>query len=89
MGNKVYAEGFGVICGLADLKIDFQSVDPVMLPDGKVAENKTTEVRVSMSLPLAKDLLKRLNQTIIAYENQFGAILDLEAIQNNASTENQ
>lgn len=89
MGIKVYAEGFGIICGLADMKIDFQSVDPVVDQNGNVSETKTTEARISLSLPLAKDLTKRLCNAIADYERKFGQILDIEEVQNRNNAENQ
>lgn len=74
MENKIYAESYGILNGLADIKIDFMSVDVMPAEDGSLTEHSKVVQRVTLSLPLAKDLSKktvycprRLRKEIRAY----------------------
>ena len=78
MENKIYAESYGILNGLADIKIDFMSVDVMPAEDGSLTEHSKVVQRVTLSLPLAKDLSKKLSIAIADYERKFGPILDLD-----------
>ena len=78
MENKTYAEAYGILNGLTDFKIDFMSIDVVPTEDGSFTENRKVEHRVTLSLPLAKDLAQKLSACISDYEKKFGPILNLD-----------
>lgn len=80
--EKIYADAFGIIGGLSDIKIDFVTVDLMLDADGKpIGETRNIEQRVTMPMPLAKDFAKKLTEAVEHYENTFGPVLDLEEVR--------
>ena len=77
-----YADGFSIVAGLVDTKIDFLAVDPVKDEKGAViGEKQIPEYRISMSLPLAKELRDQLAFVIKQYEDSIGPITDLKSLR--------
>ncbi len=84
MENHTYADAFGILASLTDIKIDFAITQPQIGEDGKiVGDNKIFEHRIILSLPLAKDLAKKLAGAVADYEKDFGSVLDLGEVQEN------
>ena len=82
MDNRTYADAFGIISSLVDIKIDFISTQPQISEDGSiVGDEKTFEHRIILALPLAKDLAKKLTHAVADYEKNFGSVLDLGDVQ--------
>lgn len=82
MENFTYADAFGILASVTDLKIDFFVTQPVVDYNGKVSEtSQVLEQRVALSLPLAKNLSIMLENAIKNYEQNFGTIPDLAKIQ--------
>ena len=78
--SSIYADGFSIMTGLTDTKIDFLAINPVTNEKGEViGEQRTPEQRIILSLPLAKELAEKLSEMIVMYEAQFGTVLDLKA----------
>lgn len=78
--SSIYVDGFSIIAGLVDTKIDLLSINPVIDEKGSiVGEQRTIEQRVVLSLPLAKELAEKLNEMVSIYEAQFGPLMDLKA----------
>lgn len=77
-----YADGFSIATGLVDTKLDIISVDPIRNEKGDVVgEAHTPQCRVTMSLPLAKELVTQLSMALSQYEKTYGEILDLKKLR--------
>ena len=82
MENYTYADAFGILGSLTDIKIDFASTQPQISEDGKiVGDTQIFEHRIILSLPLAKDLAKKLAGAVADYEKSFGSVLDLDKVR--------
>lgn len=82
MDKCTYADSFGIMSNLTDVKIDFSITDPrVEEGENVVDPNPVFEHRIVMSLPLAKDLAKKLTAAVSNYERAFGSIVDLGGAQ--------
>lgn len=82
MENQTYADAFGILASLTDMKIDFAITQPQLGEDGKIIdENKVFEHRIIMSMPLAKDLAKKLMGAVLDYEKNFGTVLDMDEVK--------
>lgn len=80
--NALYIDGFGLIGGLVDIKIDLQVTSPIV--DEKrnvVGENREVAQRITLSMPMAKELAEKLTQMVSTYEQRVGPILSLEEIR--------
>ena len=78
---SAYAEGFGLAVSATDAKILFMSIQPKVV-DGVVSGQAVSEnCRVTLSIPLAKQLCKQLSNAIEQYEKSYGKVIDLEEIK--------
>jgi len=88
MERCTYADAFGIMTNLTDVKIDFSISNPKVDASGKiVGDDHIFEHRIVLSLPLAKDLAKKLTDAISNYENTFGSVVDLGEIQSKVKQE--
>lgn len=73
--DSIYAGAFQIITSVYDIKIDFIKTEPVPNDTGDVMEEeRTLGQRITLPLPLAKQLVEKLNRQIEGYEERFGAI---------------
>lgn len=78
MDKSIYAGAFTILNSLCDMKIDFYELEPICDADGHVIETqKNLGQRVTLSYPLAKDLVKIMTKNIEDYEKECGKIIDL------------
>lgn len=85
MENRIYADAFGVIGSLTDIKVDFANTNPKLNEAGQViGEEKIVEQRVILSIPLAKSLAKLLTAAVADYEAKFGPVVDIELLKETA-----
>lgn len=88
MEKQTYADAFGILSSLTDVKIDFASTQPQIDENGKiVGENRILEQRIILSLPLAKNLATKLANAVEDYEKNFGSILDLDEVRGKVQNE--
>ena len=73
-----YAGAFNVFVSAHDARVRFIDVTPQMSSDGKIIEDRTDVCDVCMSLPLAKQLAKRLTEAIMHYESAVSPVVDLD-----------
>lgn len=83
MDNFTYADVFGIFSSLTDVKIDFASTQPRINEKGDFVDEKVSVQRIVLSLPLAKDLAKKLSDAVQDYENHFGDVLNLDEARKN------
>jgi len=75
MSQSLYAGAFSFAVGLFDMKIDFKDSEPIIDGSGAlIGVNEDTTQRITMSMPLAKELSMKLQEAISTYEKTFGAI---------------
>jgi hypothetical protein len=73
--NSYYVGAYDIIGGISDLKIDFKSVEPICDQEGRITGTQQEMLsRVTLALPLAKDLANSLQEAISNYEAQFGQL---------------
>ena len=73
--DSIYIGGFTLMSGLVDLKIDFKTVEPICDNSGAFVQTKEEVAnRITLSMPLAKDLYVRLGEMLGEYEGKFGSI---------------
>ena len=84
--EKIYADGFNLALNRVDAKIFFLSVDPVFAKDASASADVSVISKVTMSLPVAKQLCKRLNEAIAQYEKQYSEIVDLDRPDGNITS---
>ncbi len=81
MDNKIYADAFNIIAGPSDIKLNIVSVDIEVDEEKKtISEKREVSQRVTFSLPVAKDLAKKLSEAVADYEKTFGTIVDLDKV---------
>ena len=80
--NNTYADTFRIFGSLTDIKLDFATTQPCVDENGNIiGEEHSNEHRIILSLPLAKNLAAKLSATVEDYEKNFGAVLDMIALQ--------
>ena len=73
---------------LTDLKIDFALTQPTPGPDGKIiGTTPQIEHRIILSVPLAKDLAKKLMAAVSDYEKNFGTVVDMNSVVSVTETQ--
>ena len=88
MDNCTYADAFAIMGSLTDLKIDFALTQPTPGPDGKIiGTTPQTEHRIILSVPLAKDLAKKLMAAVSDYEKNFGTVVDMNSVVSVTETQ--
>ena len=88
MNPSTYADAFGILGSLTDLKVDFFSVSPHIENGQVVGEERTAEQRIILSLPLAKELAMKLQGAVEEYEKNFGKVLDLDEVKKRIASQN-
>lgn len=87
--NSIYVDGFSIITGLVDAKLDLLTINPVIDENGNIVnEQREIAQRVVMALPLAKELVEKLGEAIATYESTFGTIMDLKEARAKADSQN-
>lgn len=82
--SQNYATVFNIMVSPFDMKFKFKAIEPDLQEDGTIIADKTESVAdVTLPIPVAKQFAKRLNEAIENYEKQIGAIIDVDAVQNN------
>ena len=73
MDNCTYADAFAIMGSLTDLKIDFALTQPTP--------------GIILSVPLAKDLAKKLMAAVSDYEKNFGTVVDMNSVVSVTETQ--
>ena len=88
MDNCTYADAFAIMGSLTDLKIDFALTQPTPGPAGKIiGTTPQIEHRIILSVPLAKDLAKKLMAAVSDYEKNFGTVVDMNSVVSVTETQ--
>lgn len=73
--DSIYSGMFGIAVGLYDVKIDFYTVEPTITPDGQITDlSQEVAQRITLPISLAKELSIKLQETVNAYESNFGEV---------------
>ena len=71
MENRTYADSFRILGSMTDINIDFASSHPKIGENGAIiGEDNVLEQKIILSLPLAKELAKKLTGAVADYESR-------------------
>lgn len=73
--DNIYSTAFQIVGSVYDVQIQFDAIMPQL--DGKgnvIGDEKVPLKRVTLPVPVAKDLAQKLNEAIENYEKVFGEI---------------
>lgn len=86
--NAIYIDGFSLIGGLTDIKVDLQTSTPMLDENNNVVgEERALAQRITLSMPMAKELAEKLAEMVSVYEQHVGPVMRLDEIRAKLSPE--
>lgn len=73
--DSIYCTAFNILSSFYDVKIEFATIEPLTDKDGNVIDSeRTPQQRVTLPIALAKELAKKLSESVSQYEASFGEV---------------
>ena len=73
--DSLYCTAFHIVGSFYDVEIELSKVEPVLDETGNVTGNqRIPKQRITLPVPLAKELAQKLSETLENYEKTFGEI---------------